>query len=261
MPVAEHAVLSVEQYGRHAPYAQVKPFAHWLVVVQSDASGPPPASVQLTEPLLLFVMSHVSFAAHPHCGESPHTLLGAVVTQELVPPELLVDPPELEPPELDPPDEEPPELDVDVPPELLVEVPPELDPPELDPPDDPPELDVPGSGSGSGSGSSPDDVPGFGTLTLGSSGSVGSLVCFVCLPAFGSMSVCPCAHATKANGNTVPRRSVPPKMRPRLLIEPRCLTRRAGGASLREALRRTRDAPVSLEKTPIAGRPPGAPEG
>ena len=212
VPVAEHAVLRALQKGRHAPYAQVKPFAHWLVVVQSEARGPPPASVQLTEPLVLFVMSHVSLTAHPHCGSSPHALLGAVVTHPV-------------PPELDPPDDEPPELDVD-PPELEVdppeEDPPELEvdvPPELEPPDEePPELDVPGSGSGSGSGSSPDDVPGVGTFTLGSSGSVGSLVCFVCLPAFGSTSVCPCAQAARP---IVPKRSVAPKMRPRLLIAPR----------------------------------------
>lgn len=177
-------MFSVEQKGRHAPYAQVKPFAHWLDVVQSEARGPPPASVQLTAPVLLFEMSQVWFAAQPHCGASPQALLGAVVTHELVPPELLVDPPELD---VEPPEDEPPELEVDVPPELeppelLVEVPPE---------DEPPELEVPGSGSGSGAGSSPDDVPGFGTFTLGSSGSVGSFVCFVCLPAFGSTSVAP----------------------------------------------------------------------
>jgi hypothetical protein len=208
VPVTEHAVLSVEQYGRHAPYAQVKPFAHWLVVVHSEASGPPPASVQLTAPVLLFEMSHVSFDAQPHCGASPQALLGAVVTQVLVPPELLVDPPELDPPELDPPELDPPELD---PPELE---PPELD--ELDPPElEPPELDVLASASGSGSGSLPDDVPGFGTFTLGSSGSVGSFVVFVDFPALGSTSVAPSAQATRpstANSDIV---------RWRLFIAPR----------------------------------------
>jgi hypothetical protein len=187
----------------------VKPFAHWLVVVQSEARGPPPASVQLTAPVLLFEMSQVSFDAQPHCGVSPHALLGAVVTQVLVPPELLVDPPELlvDPPEdVEPPELDPPELDVELP---EVDVPPELEPPELD---------VPASGSGSGSGSSPDDVPGFGTFTLGSSGSVGSFVVFVDLPALGSTSVAPCAQATRPR---MAKRNVPPKVRPRLFIAPR----------------------------------------
>jgi hypothetical protein len=217
----------------------VRPFAHWLVVVQSDACGPPPASVQLTPPVVLFEMSHVSFAAQPHCGSSPHALLGGVVTHDPVPPELdeLVDPPELDvddPPELEV--DEPPELDVDAPPELEVEPP--LLPPLL-PPDDPPELDVPGSGSGSGSGSPLDEVdPGEGTFTLGSSGSVGSFWVFVVVPPVGSASVAPCAQAARPS---VPKRSVPPKMRPRLLIEPGVLTRVNHGSLVGERVRRTRD--------------------
>jgi hypothetical protein len=69
---------------------------------------------------VLFVTSHVWFAAHPHWGVSPHALLGATVAHvpastapELLPPELLLPasvPPASIAPELLPPELLPPEL-------------------------------------------------------------------------------------------------------------------------------------------------------
>jgi hypothetical protein len=150
-------------------------------------------------------MSHVWFVAQPHCGTSPHALLGAVVVHVPVPPELLVEvPPELlveVPPELLV--EVPPELLVDVPPELLVDVPPELEL-VLEPELVPPLVDRPGP---------------VGTVTL-SPGSVGS-VAFFGSPPVGSASVAPCAQAARPNTT---KRSAPPKIRPGL-IEPDFLTR------------------------------------
>ena len=163
------AAFAVAQYGRHAPYAHVRPAAHCELVVQSDPSGPPPAEMQLTEPFVLFVTSHVWFAAQPHWGASPHALLGGTVVHEpgvpLLPDELPV--PLLLPDEpLLVPDEpllvplEPPLLP---PEELLDSSPPLLDssPPLLD--SSPPLLDS----------SSPLDERFGGTVTLSSSGSVG----------------------------------------------------------------------------------------
>jgi len=129
--------------------------------------------MQLTEPFVLFVTSHVWFAAQPHWGASPHALLGGTVVHEpgvpLLPDELPV--PLLLPDEpLLVPDEpllvplEPPLLP---PEELLDSSPPLLDssPPLLD--SSPPLLDS----------SSPLDERFGGTVTL-SSGSVGSADAF-----------------------------------------------------------------------------------
>jgi hypothetical protein len=60
----------------------VSPFEHCELVVQFDPSGPPPATTQLTAPFVLPVTLQVWFAAHPHCGLSPHALLGGTVAHE-----------------------------------------------------------------------------------------------------------------------------------------------------------------------------------
>ena len=135
-------MLTVEQNLRHALYAHVKPTAHWLDVVQIDPSGPPPARMQLTDPFVLFVTSHVWFAAQPHCGSTPHAFDGGVVVHD--PPLLEDDDDDEEDDDVDPPASVPP-LDDDDDDEDALDVDEPLDDPPLEvdePPDDPPLEDV-----------------------------------------------------------------------------------------------------------------------
>jgi hypothetical protein len=180
--VPTHAVPIVGQYGRHVLYPHVSPFAHCVVVVQYEPTGPPPASTQLTAPVVLFVTSQVWFAAHPHWGASPHALLGATVAHAGA---LLSTPastaPELLPPELLPPELLPPEL---LPPELLL-LAPESVSPELDP--------EPLSSSAAGGA-------GGGTFWLGGGGSVGCALSAIAGPRSG---LSPFAHATNIADATI----------------------------------------------------------
>jgi hypothetical protein len=133
--VPVHAAPGDEQYGRHAPFRHVIPCAHCVVAEQALPSAPAPAVTQLTAPVERFETSHVWFAAQPHCGATPHALLGGAVVHD--------EPDEPDEDEVDPPDEDdvlPPDEDDVLPPDEEVEPPDDDDvlPPDddVDPPDD-----------------------------------------------------------------------------------------------------------------------------
>lgn len=77
---APHVGVPREQNGRHAPFQQVRPRAQLLVVVHARPAATEPAPTQLTAPLARFVTSQVCVEVHPHCGLTPHALLGGAVT-------------------------------------------------------------------------------------------------------------------------------------------------------------------------------------
>ena len=107
-----------------------------------------PAFTHETAPVVLFVMSHVWVAVHPHCGSSPHAFDGPVVTH--VPPLLEpLDPLDVPDDPLDVPEDplDVPDDPLDVPPSPPLDAPLEPDVPlEPDAPLDPLELLLGGSG-------------------------------------------------------------------------------------------------------------------
>lgn len=82
VPAPAHFVFAVAQYGRHAPYKQMRPALQSLVPPHGFPIVVDPAAMHDAAPVCSLVTSQVSFVAHPHCGASPQRLFGGAVTHD-----------------------------------------------------------------------------------------------------------------------------------------------------------------------------------
>ncbi len=101
----------------------MRPTPHCEDVVHGAPCAAAPAVTQETAPVDLLLTSHVWLAAQPHCGVSPHALLGATVVQPGVPLEPLLVPPLVDPDDVPLEPLLVPELPDDVVPLLVPELP------------------------------------------------------------------------------------------------------------------------------------------
>lgn len=80
VPGAVHALPGLLQNAWHVPPMHVRPTAHPDVAVQGEPIGALPALTHSELPCVS-VTSHVCVGPQPHCGATPHTLLGAAFVQ------------------------------------------------------------------------------------------------------------------------------------------------------------------------------------